>query len=79
MGGGEMTPSEILKRECEEITQRTGIYIPPYRLSNLMKIAQKITDVLMTNTVCMSYHESLLVLRIVMNAVNEATGNSGDE
>ena len=74
-----MTPSEILKRECEEITQRTGIYIPPYRLSNLMKIAQKITDVLMTNTVCMSYHESLLVLRIVMNAVNEATGNSGDE
>ena len=74
-----MTPSEILKRECEEITQRTGIYIPPYRLSNLMKIAQKITDVLMTNTVCMSYHESLLVLRIVMNAVNEATGNPGDE
>jgi hypothetical protein len=74
-----MTPSEILKRECEEITQRTGIYIPPYRLSSLMKIAQKITDVLMTNTVCMSYHESLLVLRIVMNAVNEATGNSGDE
>ena len=74
-----MTPSEILKRECEEITQRTGVYIPPYRLTNLMKIAQKITDVLMTNTVCMSYHESLLVLRIVMNAVNEATGNSGDE
>lgn len=69
-----MTPSEILKRECEEITQRTGIYIPPYRLSNLMKIAQKITDILMTNAVCMSYHESLLVLRIVMNAIKEVTG-----
>lgn len=69
-----MTPSEILKRECEEITQRTGIYIPPYRLSNLMKIAQKITDTLMSSAVCMSYHEALLVLRIVMNAIKEATG-----
>jgi flavoprotein len=70
-----MTPSEILKKECEQITQRTGIYIPPYRLANLMKIAQKITDTLMSNAVCMSYHESMLVLRIVMNAVQEATGN----
>jgi flavoprotein len=69
-----MTPSEILKRECEEITQRIGIYIPPYRLSNLMKIAQKITDILLTNAVCMSYHESILVLRIVMNAIKTCTG-----
>ena len=69
-----MPPSEILKRECEEIAQRTGIYIPPYRLSNLMKIAQKITDTLMSNAVFMSYHESLLVLRIVMNAIKEITG-----
>lgn len=74
-----MTPPEILKRECEEITQRTGIYIPPYRLANLMKIAQKITDTLMSNAVCMSYHESLLVLRIVMNAIREVTGDDNDE
>lgn len=69
-----MTPSEILKRECEEITQKTGIYIPPYRLSILMKTAQKITDIMMSNAVCMSYHESLLILRIVMNAIKEVTG-----
>ena len=69
-----MTPSEILKRECEEITQKTGIYIPPYRLSTLMKTAQKITDIMMSNAVCMSYHESLLILRIVMNAIKEVTG-----
>jgi hypothetical protein len=69
-----MTPSEILKRECEEITQKTGIYIPPYRLSMLMKTAQKITDIMMSNAVCMSYHESLLILRIVMNAIKEVTG-----
>jgi hypothetical protein len=70
-----MTPSEILKRECEEITQKTGIYIPPYRLSMLMKTAQKITDIMMSNAVCMSYHESLLILRIVMNAIKEVTGD----
>lgn len=69
-----MTPSEIIKRECEEITQKTGIYIPPYRLSMLMKTAQKITDIMMSNAVCMSYHESLLILRIVMNAIKEVTG-----
>ena len=74
-----MTPSEILKRECEEITQRTGFYVPPYRLANLMKIAQKITDTLMSNAVCMSYHESLLLLRIVMNAIREVTGDDNDE
>jgi hypothetical protein len=70
-----MTPSEILKRECEEITQKTGIYIPPYRLSMLMKTAQKIIDIMMSNAVCMSYHESLLILRIVMNAIKEVTGD----
>lgn len=70
-----MTPSEILKRECEEITQKTGIYIPPYRLSVLMKTAQKITDIMMSSAVCMSYHESLLILRIVMNAIKEVTGD----
>ena len=69
-----MTPSEILKRECEEITQKTGIYIPPYRLSMLMKTSHKITDIMMSNAVCMSYHESLLILRIVMNAIKEVTG-----
>lgn len=69
-----MTPSEILKKECEEITQKTGIYIPPYRLSNLMKTAQKITELIVKSDICMSYHESLLVLRIVMNAIKEIVG-----
>ena len=39
-----------------------------------MKIAQKITDVLTTNAVCMTYHESLIVLRIVMSAIRDITG-----
>ena len=69
-----MTPAEILKRECEEITQRTGIYILPYRLANLMKTAQKVTELITKSDCCVSYHESMLILRIVMNAVREVTG-----
>ena len=69
-----MTPAEILKRECEEITQRTGVYIPPYRLSNLMKTAQKIVELITKSDIFVSYHESLLVLRIVMNTIKEVIG-----
>lgn len=69
-----MTPSEILKRECEEITQRTGIYIPPYRFANIMKTAQKITELRMKSDIFMSYQESLVILRIVISAIRETTG-----
>ena len=69
-----MVTSEILKRECDEIAARTGFYVPPPHMSTLMKTAQKITEIIMSNAVCMSYHESLLVLRIVMNVIKEVTG-----
>lgn len=69
-----MTASEILKKECEEITQRTGIYIPPYRLANLLRTASKIIDLLTKTDICMSYHECLITLRIVMNTIREVTG-----
>ena len=69
-----MTASEILKKECEEITQKTGIYIPPYRLSNLLKTASKIFDTITKSDICMSYHECLITLRIVMNCIKEITG-----
>lgn len=71
-----MTPSEFIKKETEDILQRKGVYIPPYRLANLMKTAQKITDILVKSDICMSYYESLMVLRIVMNSVKEAAGET---
>ena len=73
-----MTSSEILKREMEEITQRTGQYIPPYRLANLMKTAQKITDMITRCDVCVSYGEAILILRIVMGAIREVTGQEDE-
>lgn len=69
-----MTPSEILKRECEEITQKTGRYIAPYRMAGLMRTAQKVTDLLTKSEVCMNYYESALVLKIVLNTIREITG-----
>lgn len=68
-----MTPSEILKNEAEEITQRTGRYIPPYRMASLMRSAQKIADLLVKADVCTSYEESMIVLDIVRGAILAAT------
>lgn len=68
-----MTPSEILKNEAEEITQRTGRYIPPYRMASLMRSAQKIADLLVRTDVCTSYEESMIVLDIVRGAILAAT------
>lgn len=69
-----MTTAELLKKESDEILQRKGVYIPPYRLAMLMKMAQKITDIMVQGNALISYHESILVLRIVMNAIKETTG-----
>lgn len=38
-----MTPSDYIKHEADEIASRTGRYIPPYRMANLMKTAQRVT------------------------------------
>lgn len=70
-----MTQTERFQREADEITQRTGRYIAPYRLANLMKTAQKITDILIRSDVCATYDEISLVLQIVNGAVNSATGH----
>ena len=69
-----MTPQEILKKECEDIVKRTGIYVPPYRMASVLAKASKVFDVMIKNDVCTSYAECLLTLRVVMNAIKEVTG-----
>lgn len=54
-----MTQTERFQREDDEITQRTVRYIAPYRLENLMKTAQKITDILIRSDVCATYEKSV--------------------
>lgn len=73
-----MTPAEAFKKECEEITQRTGRYISPVRMAALMRTAQKITDMLTKTDICMTYEECLIVLDIVSGAIKNATGRNSE-
>lgn len=69
-----MIPSEAIKKEAEDITSRTGRYIPPYRMANLMKSAQKVFDLLVRTDVCTTYEECEIILDIVKNTIFSATG-----
>lgn len=73
-----MTTAEYFKAEEEEIRSRAGRYIPPYRMANMMKTAQKVTDLLIRSDLCMSYGEIGMVLNIVQSAVDNATGHGQD-
>lgn len=69
-----MNTADYIKHEAEEITSRTGRYIPPYRLANLMKTSQRITDLIVRSDVAMTYDEIQLVLDIVQGAIGRAIG-----
>lgn len=69
-----MTTSDYIKNEADEITSRTGRYIPPYRMANLMKTAQRVADLMVRADICMTYEEIQMVLDIVKVAVCKATG-----
>ncbi len=73
------TPAANLKREAEIVSERTGFYITPYRMAELMKAAQKIVDVLQKNVYFVNYEESQFVLRVVMRAIEEAQGGKQHE
>lgn len=73
-----MNTADYIKFEAEEITGRTGRYIPPYRLANLMKTSQRITDLIVRSDVAMTYDEIQLVLGIVQQAVGKAIGKETD-
>ncbi len=69
-----MNTADYIKHEADEIASRTGRYIPPYRLANLMKTAQRITDLLVRSDIAMTYDEIQLVLGVVQGAVCKAIG-----
>lgn len=69
-----MNTADYIRREADEIASRTGRYIPPYRLANLMKTSQRITELITRSDVAMTYDEIQLVLGIVQGAVGKAIG-----
>lgn len=66
--------ADYIKREAEEIAGRTGRYIPPYRMANLMKSAQRITDLMVKTDLAMTYEECVIVLNIVQSTIRAITG-----
>jgi hypothetical protein len=70
--------ADYIKHEANEIAGRTGRYIPPYRMVNLMKAAQKIADFLVKADLAMTYEECEIVLNIVMNTIRAITGKEND-
>lgn len=69
-----MNPSDYVRKEAEEITQRTGRFIPQYRMTNLMETAHKVMELLSRADICMTYEESEMVLNICSEALRAATG-----
>lgn len=69
-----MNTADYIRHEADEITSRTGRYIPPYRLANLMKTAQLITNQIVKSDIAMTYEEIQIVLGIVQCAVGRAIG-----
>jgi hypothetical protein len=69
----QKTP-DYIKHEAEAIAGRIGLYIPPYRMGNLMKAAQRIVDLLIKADLAMTYKECLIVLDIVRNTIQCITG-----
>ena len=69
-----MNTADYIRHEADEITSRTGRYIPPYRLANLMKTAQLIMNQIVKSDIAMTYEEIQIVLGIVQGAVGRAIG-----
>ena len=70
--------ADYIKREAEEISGRTGRYIPPYRMANLMKSAQRITELMVKADLAMTYEECVIVLNIVQSTIRAITGKEED-
>lgn len=46
--------------------------IPPYRLNNIMKIASKVTDVMLKSDLSVTYKECLIILEIIRTGIVQA-------
>lgn len=64
-----VTRSELLREEVERVTRKTGYYITPERLSELMTRAQKVMSVLGGGRLPLCYADCEIVLNMVRAAI----------
>lgn len=60
-----MTPAERMMAERERIERDGSIYIPPYRMANLMRVASKIMDTMVKADTNVCYEECNIILALV--------------
>lgn len=72
-----MTPVERLNEEKDRVIQKSGYYITPARMANLMKAAAGIVKLLVTSDIAVNYQECRLVLKIVEGAISDAVDVEG--
>lgn len=69
-----MESEKLADREIESVTKRTGTYIPPSRMADLVRIAQEVIDLFPKADPGISFYEIRIALNIAMYAVREAAG-----
>ena len=74
-----MTPGEYVRQEAAAIEERSGCYLPPYRLAVLTELANKVMKLITGGALCMSYRECRLVLKIVAGAIDAAVSSPDGE
>ena len=60
-----MTPAERIRAEKDRIEKNGNIYIPPFRMANLMKVAGKIVDLMVKADTNICYEECRIILSLV--------------
>lgn len=63
------TRGDLLRAEIARIEAERGYYIPPYLMAEMMKTANKIISILITQS-GVTYEECHIILDMVENAIN---------
>ena len=74
-----MTAAERLMAEKERILAKTGFYVPPVRMSALLKAAARITDILIKADTNICYEECNIMLAIVAATISSMTEEDEDD
>lgn len=61
-----------IKQEAEDVTQKNGYYIPPYRFKMMAKCAEKISSLLVGAGNELTYTEMLIVLKSIEDNIQTA-------
>lgn len=62
------------KQEADAIMEKTGRYVPPYRLAILLRTASKVMETITKAEIAISYAECRLLLDILDREISTVVG-----